>query len=246
MRIRIQLPKTMRVRIRILLLIKVMRICDHWPSYHPGLQTSRRIQIQLFTLMRIRIRLPKTKRSGSEPLHMEPRPREIENISRGSTFGDFVTIHREGSMQDVTVARLQSIQEYRLPSSLSFVTYCVRVSLWTVKIFLAQPVLGICDILVLILIRIPGSVPLTNGSRSGSRPTPYSTTFFIDFKDAKKNIYFSPFFSYNLPSVTSSSAKKLNFLLKFSVKILYCRHYFSPLNTFIYEGSEAGSGSVPL
>ncbi len=34
--------------------------------------------------------------------------REMENISRGSTFGDFVTIRTEASMQDVTVARLQS------------------------------------------------------------------------------------------------------------------------------------------
>jgi hypothetical protein len=32
----------------------------------------------------------------------------MENISRGPTFGDFVTIRREASMQDVTVARLQS------------------------------------------------------------------------------------------------------------------------------------------
>ncbi len=29
-------------------------------------------------------------------------------ISRGSAFGDFVTIFTEGSMQDNTVARLQS------------------------------------------------------------------------------------------------------------------------------------------
>jgi hypothetical protein len=40
-------------------------------------------------------------------------------------------------------------------------------------------------------------------------PAPDPTTFFIDFKDAKK---------------------KLNFLSKFCVKILICRHYFSPLN----------------
>jgi hypothetical protein len=30
----------------------------------------------------------------------------MENVSRGSDFGDFVTILTEGSMQDVTVARL--------------------------------------------------------------------------------------------------------------------------------------------
>jgi hypothetical protein len=34
--------------------------------------------------------------------------REMGNISRGPTFGDFVTIRTEGSLQDVTVARLQS------------------------------------------------------------------------------------------------------------------------------------------
>jgi hypothetical protein len=46
-------------------------------------------------------------------------------------------------------------------------------------------------------------------------PTPDPTPFFIDFKDAKKNIFVSYFFSYNLPTGTASSAKKLNFLLKF-------------------------------
>jgi hypothetical protein len=45
----------------------------------------------------------------------------MENISRGPTFGDFVTIRTEASMQDITVARL-----------LLNVMYCVRVSLWTV------------------------------------------------------------------------------------------------------------------
>jgi hypothetical protein len=34
--------------------------------------------------------------------------RDMENISRGPTFGDFVTIRTKASMQDVTVARLQS------------------------------------------------------------------------------------------------------------------------------------------
>jgi hypothetical protein len=64
--------------------------------------------------------------------------REMENISRDPTFEDFVTIRTEGSMQDVTVTRLR-VQEYRLPfPPLLNVMYCVRVSLWTVKIFLAQ------------------------------------------------------------------------------------------------------------
>jgi hypothetical protein len=47
------------------------------------------------------------------------------------TFGDFVTSssHREGSMQDVLVARLQSPRVYRLPSSLSFKCNVLRESL---------------------------------------------------------------------------------------------------------------------
>jgi hypothetical protein len=36
------------------------------------------------------------------------RDEEFKNISRGPTFRDFVTILTEGSMQDNTVARLQS------------------------------------------------------------------------------------------------------------------------------------------
>ncbi len=62
--------------------------------------------------------------------------REMENISRGPTFGDFVTIRTEASMQDVTVTRLQSTRvqttDSLLPSLLN-VMYCVKVSLWTVK-----------------------------------------------------------------------------------------------------------------
>ncbi len=50
--------------------------------------------------------------SDSEQLRIRsvrlPVLREMENISRGSTFGDFVTIRTEWSMQHVTVARLQS------------------------------------------------------------------------------------------------------------------------------------------
>ncbi len=73
-------------------------------------------------------------------LYQQGLNQRVENISRGPTFGDFVTILTEGSMQDNTVARLQSIQEYRLPSPPSIVNvmHCVRVSLRTVKLFLAQ------------------------------------------------------------------------------------------------------------
>jgi hypothetical protein len=60
----------------------------------------------------------------------------MENISGSPTFGDFVTILTEGSMQDNTVARLQNTDA---PLPLLFnVMYCVRISLRTVKIFLAQ------------------------------------------------------------------------------------------------------------
>ncbi len=47
---------------------------------------------------------------------LEATLREMENISRGPTFGDLVTILTEGSMLDVKVARLYRVQEYRLPS----------------------------------------------------------------------------------------------------------------------------------
>jgi hypothetical protein len=40
--------------------------------------------------------------------NLSARSREMENISRGPTLGDFDTIHTEGSMQDNTVERLQS------------------------------------------------------------------------------------------------------------------------------------------
>jgi hypothetical protein len=63
--------------------------------------------------------------------------KEMENIRRGPTYGDFVTILTERSMQDITVTRLQ---EYRTDSPLPvFSMYCWRESLCgQVKIFLAQ------------------------------------------------------------------------------------------------------------
>jgi hypothetical protein len=45
-------------------------------------------------------------------------PREMENINRGPTLGDFVTIRSEVSMQNVTVARLQSTRVQTHPSPL--------------------------------------------------------------------------------------------------------------------------------
>jgi hypothetical protein len=68
---------------------------------------------------------------------------------------------------------------------------------------------------ILVRIRIRGSGPVIN--RSGSTPDP--TPFFSEFKDAKK-------FSFYLHAGTFSSVLKLYFLLKFCVKILFCKHYF--------------------
>jgi hypothetical protein len=48
---------------------------------------------------------------------------------------------------------------------------------------------------------------------------------------------------------TLSSVLKNNFLLKFCVKILFCEHYFSPLNTVMRKGKDPltyRSGSVRL
>jgi hypothetical protein len=48
----------------------------------------------------------------------ERTTREMENINRGPTFGGFVTIRTEGSMQDVTVAKLQSTRVQTPPLAL--------------------------------------------------------------------------------------------------------------------------------
>ncbi len=52
----------------------------------------------------------------------------MENISEGPTFGDFVTIRTERSMQDVMVARLQSTR-VQTPLSPSFKCNVLRESL---------------------------------------------------------------------------------------------------------------------
>ncbi len=69
-------------------------------------------------------------------------------------------------------------------------------------------------------------------------PTSDPTPFFIDFKDAKK--YFFPYFFLFLtcPQAHHLQSKKFNFLLKFCVKILFCRHCFSPLNIFMRKGKD--------
>ncbi len=56
-------------------------------------------------------------RLAQKHLHWNPYTREMENINSRPTFGDFVTIHTEASMQDIPVARLQST---RVQTPLSF------------------------------------------------------------------------------------------------------------------------------
>ncbi len=75
---------------------------------------------------------------------------------------------------------------------------------WMYNTFLAM--LWIHDILV--RIRIRGSVPLTNGSGSGSNSWSAS---FLQWLKKCKIIYFFIFFSYKLPAGT--------------IKILFCKHY---------------------
>jgi hypothetical protein len=62
--------------------------------------------------------------------------------------------------------------------------------------------------------------------------TPDPTYFFNDFKVVKKIC--SLFFSYNLPTGTSSSVLKIYFLLKFCVTILFCQALFQSAQD-IYE-----------
>jgi hypothetical protein len=87
-------------------------------------------------------------------------------------------------------------------------------------------VLGIRDILV--RIRISGSVPLTNGSGSD---------YFLHWFKRCKSLFLSVFL-ITCPQAHHLQSKKFYILLTFSVKILFCRHYFSPLNTFMRKGKD--------
>jgi hypothetical protein len=67
-------------------------------------------------------------------------------------------------------------------------------------------------------------------------PTPDPTPFFSDFKGWKKII-----FSYFLIQLTPQAhylQTKFNFFPTFFVKILFCKHYFSPLNIFMRKGKD--------
>jgi hypothetical protein len=81
---------------------------------------------------RIRIRIHLVR--GMDPrirIRIHPKmswiatlPREMENIRRGPTFGDFVTILTEESMQDITNARLQS-KRVQTPFSSPILNVCM-------------------------------------------------------------------------------------------------------------------------
>ena len=74
----------------------------------------------------MRIRIHNTGCSSEcPPFFLSVSVREIENIRRGPTFGDFGT---EASMQDVTVEDYK-VQEYRLPSPPPFKCNVLRESL---------------------------------------------------------------------------------------------------------------------
>jgi hypothetical protein len=66
-------------------------------------------------------------------------------------------------------------------------------------------------------------------------PTKDSNSFFIVFKDAKK--IFAYLFLKTYPHIVFS-LKNVIFFQKFCVKDLFCKHYFSPRNTFMRKGKD--------
>ncbi len=82
-----------------------------------------------------------------------------------------------------------------------------------------------------------GSVTFLCGSGS---PDPYlwlmdpdPAPFFRDFKDVKNNFFSFIFFLITYPQAYYLQSWKLNFLLKFWVKILFFKQFFSQLNTLM-------------
>ncbi len=67
-------------------------------------------------------------------------------------------------------------------------------------------------------------------------PTPDLTPFLIDFKG--KHFFFFIFFLIICLKAYYHQSKNFKFLLKFCVKILFCGHYFSPLNKFMIKGKD--------
>jgi hypothetical protein len=52
-------------------------------------------------------------------------------------------------------------------------------------------------------------------------------------------------FSYTYLQAHYLQSKKFYFLLKFRVKILFCKHYVSPINTFMSKGKDPDSEQDP-
>ncbi len=71
---------------------------------------------------------------------------------------------------------------------------------------------------------------------------PDPTPFFSDVKGAKKSFHI---FAYNLPSGTLSSVLKIDFFLKFCVKILFRMHKFQAARHLYEKREGSGAGSVP-
>jgi hypothetical protein len=69
--------------------------------------------------------------------------------------------------------------------------------------------------------------------RDGKTSDPGAGINIPDPQQCKKG-YFFIFFSYNLSAGTVSSVLKI----KFFANILFCYHYFSPLNTFLRKGKD--------
>jgi len=61
----------------------------------------------------------------------------------------------------------------------------------------------------------------------------------------QKHILFYIFFLYLANGHIIFSQKRIKFFLKLCVKILFCRHYFSPLNTSMRKGKDPEPDSVP-
>ncbi len=67
-------------------------------------------------------------------------------------------------------------------------------------------------------------------------PTPDPTLLFSLILRIQKK--FSYFFLITCPQAHHLQSEKFNFLLEFCVKILFCRHYLSQLNTFVRKGKD--------
>jgi hypothetical protein len=69
-------------------------------------------------------------------------------------------------------------------------------------------------------------------------PTLDPTPFFSDFKDAKKKYFFHIFFLITYSQAHYLQSWKFNLLLKFCVKILFCKQSIIPLNIFMRKGKD--------